>query len=97
MVLTFFSRCINIHLVVNTSRVVKAVLLIFAPRMDIIMADPVFQKAYENVRNSYSDEAWNALTPREITEAIYQEIRRIDAHAAEQGVTPGTASSPATD
>jgi hypothetical protein len=79
MVLTFFSCCINIDSVVNTSRIRRAVLLIFAPRLEIVMTDPVFQKAYENVRNSYSYEAWNALTPREITEAIYQEIRRIDA------------------
>ncbi len=43
------------------------------------MTDPVFQKAYDTVRKTYNGEAWGALTPREITEAIYREIRRIDA------------------
>jgi len=49
------------------------------------MADPVFMQAYEMVRRSYSDEAWNALTPRQITDAIYREIRRIDARIAASG------------
>ena len=56
------------------------------------MTDPVFQQAYETIRNSHSDEAWNALTPRQITELIYQEIRRIDALIAARdppfGATP---------
>jgi hypothetical protein len=49
------------------------------------MTDSVFQQAYEAVRKSYSDQAWNVLTPRQITEAIYQEIRRIDAQLARSG------------
>ena len=53
------------------------------------MTDPVFQQAYEIVRRSYTDETWGALTPRQITEAIYQEIRRIDARlAAEEAARP---------
>ena len=43
------------------------------------MTDPVFQRAYELVRGSYSADGWAALTPRQITEAIYREIRRLDA------------------
>lgn len=46
------------------------------------MTDPVFHQAYETVRSRYSDEAWSALTPRQITEAIYREIRGIDAGRA---------------
>lgn len=42
------------------------------------MTDPVFQQAYETVRRAYSEEAWNALTPRQITDALYREIRRLD-------------------
>jgi hypothetical protein len=52
--------------------------------VDFAMTDPVFQQAYETVRKSWSDEAWKTLTPRQITEAIYEEIRRIDAHAAQR-------------
>jgi hypothetical protein len=43
------------------------------------MTDGSFQEAYARVRSRYSDEAWLALTPREITEAIYGEFRLIDA------------------
>ena len=43
------------------------------------MSDPVFQQAFATVRGSWSDDAWSSLTPRQITEAIYLEIRRIDA------------------
>ena len=52
------------------------------------MTDPVFQQAFDAVRKSWSDAAWSALTPRQISEAIYQEIRRIDALAAEDGCRP---------
>jgi hypothetical protein len=47
--------------------------------MGLAMTDPVFQQAYETVRHSFTGEAWGALTPQQIAEAIYQEIRRIDA------------------
>ena len=50
------------------------------------MTDPIFQQAYEAVRMTFSGDAWNALSPRQITEAIYQEIRRIDA--ARAGTSP---------
>ena len=43
------------------------------------MTDPVFQQAYEAVRGAYSRDAWGALTPRQITDEIYREIRRIDS------------------
>jgi hypothetical protein len=56
-----------------------------------LMSDPGFQKAYQIVRQSYSDEAWAALTPRQITDAIYREIRRIDApRAGVNGEQPAT-------
>lgn len=50
------------------------------------MTDPVFQQAYDTVRRAYTDEAWHALTPRQITDAIYREIRRLDAER--QGPDP---------
>jgi hypothetical protein len=54
------------------------------------MPDPVFQQAYDTVRRSCSDGAWLALTPREITTLIYQEIRRIDALEAQARAAAGT-------
>lgn len=49
---------------------------------EVSMTDSVFQQAYKAVRLSYSEEAWGALSPRQITEAIYGEIRRLDASRA---------------
>lgn len=42
------------------------------------MSDQVFQDAYARVRGRHSDQAWFALSPREITDAIYREIRMLD-------------------
>jgi hypothetical protein len=57
------------------------------------MTDPVFQQAYDSIRRSHSDEAWYGLTPRQITEAIYREMRRIDAIAAKSNGLPPAASA----
>jgi hypothetical protein len=43
------------------------------------MSDQVFQDAYARVRGRHSDRAWFALSPREITDFIYSEIRIIDS------------------
>jgi len=43
------------------------------------MSDHIFQQAYDRVRHRLSEDAWLALSPRQVTEAIYQEMRRIDA------------------
>jgi hypothetical protein len=101
VILTFFSRCINWHGVVNLPGGPRIVLFSDAPRPDFTitgfaMTDPVFQQAYSTVRRSCSDEEWAALTPRQITDAIYREIRRIDtgmAVDAAQTVAPGKAGS----
>jgi hypothetical protein len=54
------------------------------------MSDQVFQNAYARVRGRHTDQAWFALSPREITDSIYREIRVIDSErmcmAAESGV-----------
>jgi hypothetical protein len=42
------------------------------------MGDQVFQDAYARVRGRHDDLAWFALSPREITDKIYREIRVID-------------------
>jgi predicted nucleic acid-binding Zn-ribbon protein len=42
-----------------------------------------FQEAYDAVVARYSADRWAALTPSEITEAIYQEMRRLDAEVAD--------------
>lgn len=43
------------------------------------MSDALFQQAYARARGRFSDDAWLVLNPRQITEAIYREIREIDA------------------
>ena len=43
------------------------------------MSDQIFEEAYNRVRARFSDEAWYALSPRALTDAIYKEIREIDA------------------
>ena len=43
------------------------------------MSDQTFQEAYGRVRSRYNDDAWFSLHPRQITDAIYQEIRQLDA------------------
>ena len=43
------------------------------------MSDQVFQNAYARVRGRHDDQAWFALSPREITDSIYREIRDIDS------------------
>ena len=53
------------------------------------MSDHVFQDAYARVRSRYSDQAWLNLAPREITDAIYREIRRIDSERSGAAAAPG--------
>jgi hypothetical protein len=43
------------------------------------MSDRVFEEAYNRVRSRFSDDAWYSLSPRALTDAIYKEIREIDA------------------
>jgi len=43
------------------------------------MSDQIVEEAYSRVRSRFSDEVWYALPPRALTDAIYQEIRQIDA------------------
>ena len=52
------------------------------------MTDPIFQMAYEAVRGRHTPETWTALTPRQITDAIYREIRRIDAQKSRDDSGP---------
>jgi hypothetical protein len=42
------------------------------------MNDHIFQDAYARVRSLHDDQAWFALSPRQITDSIYREIRNID-------------------
>ena len=55
------------------------------------MSDQVFQNAYARVRGRHDDQSWFALSPREITDSIYREIRNIDTERmqlAESVATP---------
>ena len=49
------------------------------------MSDQIVQEAYSRVRRRFSDEVWYALPPRALTDAIYQEIRQIDAERLATG------------
>ena len=42
------------------------------------MSDHIFQSAYSRVRDRHDDQSWFALSPREITDSIYREIRLLD-------------------
>lgn len=46
------------------------------------MSDHIFHDAYARVRARYEDQAWFALSPREIADSIYREIRAIDSERA---------------
>jgi hypothetical protein len=52
------------------------------------MSDGSFQDAYARVRGRYSEQAWISLTPRQITDAIYREIRLIDAERLHDTTPP---------
>ena len=54
------------------------------------MGNGVFQEAYDRVRKRFTTEAWLALDPRQITDIIYAEMRRIDAERR-------SASNPSVD
>ncbi len=51
------------------------------------MQDPAVKMAFEAARSRLGLSAWLALAPRDQTEAVYQELRRIDAEAA-NGLPP---------
>jgi outer membrane lipopolysaccharide assembly protein LptE/RlpB len=49
--------------------------------------DPVVLQAISNVASRYSDEDWWALAPRQRTQAIYDEVRRLDAERMKRRLT----------
>ena len=48
------------------------------PVCGVVMSDFIFQAAYSRVRGHYDDQSWFALSPQQITDSIYREIRAID-------------------
>ena len=58
-----------------------------------------FEQALDAARRPYSGEAWAGLRPRDRIDAIYRELRRIDAeHArARHSQSQGTISHVLTD
>ncbi len=51
------------------------------------MSDHTFQDAYARVRARHDDQSWFSLSPRQITDAIYQEIRALDRERLIQKAT----------
>ena len=49
--------------------------------------DPLVLQAITNVSSRYSEEDWWALTPRQRTRAIYDEIRMLDAERMKRRLT----------
>jgi hypothetical protein len=43
------------------------------------MSDRTFREAYARAQSSYNNNDWQALSPHQVTEAIYRELRAIDA------------------
>jgi hypothetical protein len=43
-----------------------------------------FNEAYRRARNRFTTEQWLALPPQQVTEAIYQAMREMDAAAVSQ-------------
>lgn len=44
-----------------------------------------FQSAYERARARYAPDQWRVLDPRQVTEAIYREMRQMDAELRAAG------------
>jgi hypothetical protein len=42
-----------------------------------------FYQAFESAVQRYSSEVWSQLDPRHQTEAIYEEMRKMDANSAD--------------
>lgn len=61
------------------------------------MSDKIFEEAFARVRARYSEEQWLALSPRQITDAIYREIRQIDAARMQGNPPPSPDPDPAPD
>ena len=43
-----------------------------------------FNEAYRRARSRFTSEQWLSMPPQQVTEAIYQAIRELDAAAASQ-------------
>jgi hypothetical protein len=52
------------------------------------MGDDSFQRAVQRARRAYSPIDWTTIAPRERTDAIYRELRRIDADRAARQTEP---------
>lgn len=62
-----------------------------------VMSD-FFNAAYRRARSRFTTEQWLALPPQQVTEAIYQAMREMDAAAAVEGaVQPETKPTPDDD
>lgn len=48
------------------------------------MSDHTFQDAYARVRGRHDDRSWFSLSPREITDSVYREMRMIDRERLSQ-------------
>lgn len=54
------------------------------------MSDQIFQEAYGRVRSRHTDQEWFSLTPQQITDAIYREMRVIDQQRVDAAIEGGS-------
>ena len=47
-----------------------------------------FQRAFRRARERYTQEQWVALSPGQVTDAIYREMRDMDAAVPPAGLRP---------
>ena len=50
-------------------------------------SDPIFRQAFDNVRGRHSAQEWLLISPQQITQEIYAELRRLDLVRGEEMVT----------
>ena len=52
------------------------------------MSDQVFTQAYARVRARFSNRTWQNLSPREITDELFKEMRVLDLQYANDDAAP---------
>lgn len=53
-----------------------------------------FNEAYRRARSRFTTEEWLALPPRQVTQAIYQAMRELDAAAMNRSAARGREKPP---
>jgi hypothetical protein len=60
-------------------------------------SDPIFRQAFDNVRSRHSAREWLLISPQQVTQEIYAELRRLDFVRGEEMVMQPKRTKKATD